>query len=1053
MHLQSVAIHGFGSLRDRVLGQLSRGVTILHSASAEERRDFVEFVRNMFSRRGADVHAGLWHGGSAAVDSAGEIELQSGVTLSLADGSGAELLPGWVDEAVFREICTPGLTESGRFERLLSLCRESDQYLTLASERRQAEQGLDRVRSERDGNGLSGGLVHRISELRRQQGELQGRIAALRRPSESLAVRIRELEQHRAETVQQLSLAEAEESRLRDRVAQLEAALRFRAGRNSGATAAETAESLGQWKAITALMARELSVCRRQESGQLAGEALQLLQSDAWAAGERIFSQRAAAMQVCLQQAAAVVDLLQAELGTLTESAAEQRLTDDSLRSLADTELQAGLAAVQAERDAAAKEVERLVAVAATTGSSLERLRSELQPALTLETLDQLRASIAELEAETAQLEEQRKRLNQAEETLKELLARFSDRPVSSLLETAGAALRTVTGGEVRGLQWDADGGLLVAMTGQSLPVSLATLDAAVQDLTGLVLRLSLLQLRAQSGSSVPVILDGVYLHADDAWSAGTATMLESFAAGGQQILVLTESCDLSDRQGRWLDVRAFPQAAVVMADQSVADQSVVEQPVTESLLTVAQSAAPASEERPEAQSDAAEQQPVAVVSVPEVVPVAEKNAAVSSPPPLQLHVGEEAEAVAEDPHASNWLFYLEADHGVDDLAGISLGELEALRTAGVLTVRELLLQTIPQLEEKIRLKGFVVPVERLQALWGQAELASRVPLLRRGDAALLFAAGIHSAEELSRLRPETVYERVTRFQRSDAGARYRRAGRLIDRQQALNWARFGQFLRSLDDVYSTRSRFGAKTASKPTVRAVARGSAGSRVRSTAAAESSRGAGTAESAAEEIPAVAVTKKRRRRVAADSGVASRRAKRTARREQLTGEHRVDQAEADGGQLIAERVGGMRFFLSRTSSVAAAPSIGPRTAELLQAAGLRTVEEFLSMTPERVAEKLHSPRITATIVRRWQSQARLMCQIPELRSVDAQILVACGIVTPEALSERGPEQVLLSVQPLAESAEGQKLLKSAGQPDLATVTAWIQWAANARPFRAA
>jgi len=1043
MHLQSVAIHGFGSLRDRVLGQLSRGVTILHSASAEERRDFVEFVRNIFSRRGADVNAELWHGGSAAVDSAGEIELQSGVTLSQADGSGAELLPSWVDETVFRELCTPGLTEAGHFERLLSMCRESDQYLTLASERRQAEQGLERIRSERDGNGLSGGLVHRISELRRQQGELQGRIAALRRPSESLAVRIRELEQHRAETEQQLSLAETEESRLRDRVAQLEAALRFRAGRNSGATATETAESLGQWKAITALMARELSVCRRQESGQLATEALQLLQSDAWAAGERIFSQRAAAMQLCLQQATAVVELLQAELGTLTEWAAEQRSTDDSLRSLADTELQAGLAAVQAERDAAAKEVDRLVAVAATTGSSLECLRSELQPALTLETLDQLRASIAELETETAQLEEQRKRLNQAEETLNELLARFSDRPVSSLLETAGAALRTVTGSEVRGLQWDADGGLLVAVAGQSLPVSLATLDAAVQDLTGLVLRFSLLQLRAQSGSSVPVILDGVYLHADDAWSAGTVAMLESFAAGGQQILILTESCDLSDRQGRWLDVRAFPQAAVVMADQ----------PVVEPLLTVAQPAATASEVRSEEHADAAEQQPVAAVSAPEVVPVAEKNAAVSAPQPLQLHVGEEAEAVAEDPHASNWLFYLEADHGVDDLAGISLGELEALRTTGVLTVRELLVQTIPQLEEKIRLKGFVVPVERLQALWGQAELASRVPLLRRGDAALLFAAGIHSAEELSRLRPETVYERVTRFQRSDAGARYRRAGHLIDRQQALNWARFGQFLRSLDDVYSTRSRFGAKTVSKPTVRAVARGSAGSRVRSKAATEGSRGAGTAESAAEEIPAVAVTTKRRRRVAADSGVASRRAKRTARRDQLTGEHRVDQAEADGGQLVAERVGGMRFFLSRTSSVAAAPSIGPRTAALLQTAGLRTVEEFLSMTPERVAEKLHSPRINATIVRRWQSQARLMCQIPELRSVDAQILVACGIVTPEELSERGPEQVLLSVQPLTQSAEGQNLLKSAGQPDLTTVTAWIQWAANARPFRAA
>lgn len=1051
MHLQSVAIHGFGCLRNRVLEQLSRGVTILHSASAEERRDFVEFVRSMFRRRGADVPAGLWHGGAAALDSAGEIELQSGVTVSGADGSGAGLLPSWVDETVFREICTPGLTESGRFERLLSLCRESDQQLTLESERRQAEHGLERVRAERDGNGLTGGLVHRISELRRQQGELQGRIVSLRRPAESLAVRIRELEQQRAETEQQLSLAVSEESRLRNRVAQLEAVLRFRAGRNSGATAAETAESLGQWKAITALMARELSVCRRQESGQLAGEALQLLQSEAWAAGERIFSQRAAAMQSCLQQAAAVVELLQAELGTLTESAVEKRLSDESLRSLADAELQAELASVQSELAAAVSEVERLGAVAATSSSSLECLRSELQPALTLETLDQLRASIAELEAETVQLEEQRKRLNQAEETLKELLAGFLERPVSSLLETAGAALRTVTGGEVRGMQWGADGGLLFSISGQLSPVSLSALDAALQDLAGLVLRLSLLQLRSQSGSWVPVILDGVYLHAEDVWSAGTAAMLESFAAAGQQILVLTESCNLSDRQGRWLDVRAFPQAVVAVAEQRAAEQ----------LLPAEQPAVIETEVRAEEPMDLTETRPVAEVSVPEVsvaevVPAVEKAAPVAAAPPqLQLHVGEEAEAAAlsEDPHAANWLFYLEADHGVDDLAGISLGELEALRTAGIQTVRELLLQTIPQLEEKLRLKGFVVPVERLQALWGQAELAARVPLLRRGDAALLFAAGIHSAEELSRLRPETVYERVTRFQRSDAGARYRRAGRLIDRQQALNWARFGQFLRSLEEVYSVRSRFGAKTVSKPTVRAVVRGSAGSRVRSSAGVESSRSTATPEVTAEEIPAVAVTKKRRRRVAADSSVVSRRAKRTARREQLTGEHRVDQADADGGQLVAERVGGMRFFLSRTSSVAVAPSIGPRTAELLQAAGLRTVEEFLSMTPERVAEKLHSPRITATIVRQWQSQARLMCQIPELRSVDAQILVACGILTPEALSERGPEQVLSSVQPLAQSAEGQKLLKSAGQPDLATVTAWIQWAANARPFRAA
>ncbi|MFN7681222.1 MAG: DUF4332 domain-containing protein [Planctomyces sp.] len=1057
MHLQSVAIHGFRSLRDRVIGQLSAGVTILHSADSETRGDFVEFVRTVFSQRGADVHAGLWHAGHAA-GSAGEIELHSGEKLSLNAPAGARLLPDWVDDGVFREICTPGTSESARFDRLVALCRASDQRLTLEAERRQAEQGLERIRAERDGNGLSGGLVHRISELRRQQGELQGRIAALRKPAETQAARIRELEQQRAETERQLQSVASEETRLQERVCQLESVQRFRAGQNSGATAAETAESLGQWKAITALMARELSVCRRQESGQLAGEALHLLQPKAEPSGERIFSQRAAAMQLCLQQAAAVAELLQAELRSLTE-AATQRPADDGLRSLADTELQSALVAAQAACDSAKMEAGRLRAVATTTAESLERLRADLQPTLTLETLDQLRAAIAELEAETAQLEEQRRRLNQSEETLRDLLVAFAERPVFSLLEVAGAAVRRATGGEVRELRWGADGSLLAAIGGHAQAVPLAEVDAAVQDLIGLVLRLSLLQLRAQSGASVPLILNGVHLHAGDSWSAGTAAMLQSFAAAGQQIVVLTESCDVPEQQGRWLDVRAFPQPLAVQ--QQLPSATGLQAPATaapavpEPVVVAAELRVTAEPQTEVAESPAPQiAEPVAAVRVVESAaePQTAAVAATVAAPLLQLHIADDAETAGENRQAGNWLFYLEADHGVDDLAGISLGELEALRTAGVQTIRELLGHTIPELEQLIRLKGFVVPVERLQALWGQAELAARVPLLRRGDAALLFAAGIHSAEELSRLRPETVYERVTGFQRSDAGARYRRAGRLIDRQQALNWARFGQFLRSLEDVYSTRSRFGAKTISKPAVRAASRRTARGGVPSSAAEVS---AATVQNtpATEENPAVPVTKKRRRRVVADSTVASRRAKRTARREQLTGEHRVERAESDGGQQVAERVGGMRFFLSRTSSVATAPSIGPRTAELLQAAGLRTVEEFLSMTPERVSEKLNSRRITPTVVRQWQAQARLMCQIPELRSVDAQILVACGIVTPEALSERRPEQVLSSVQPLADSAEGQKLLKTAGQPDLATVTAWIQWAANARPFRAA
>jgi hypothetical protein len=198
----------------------------------------------------------------------------------------------------------------------------------------------------------------------------------------------------------------------------------------------------------------------------------------------------------------------------------------------------------------------------------------------------------------------------------------------------------------------------------------------------------------------------------------------------------------------------------------------------------------------------------------------------------------------------------------------------------------------------------------------------------------------------------------------------------------------------------------------------------------------------------------VTKKRRRRTPEDGAVQERRARRSARREQLSNQLRVDAEVADVREAAAvERVGGMRFFLGRTSDVKSAPSIGPRTAELFHAAGVRTIEEFLSVPSERLAEKLGSKRISAALVRQWQTQAQLMCQIPELRSNDSQILVACGVSTPESLAGRTPEELLAKVLPFVDSGEGRRILRNGRKPDLAAVTEWIQWAANARPFRAA
>lgn len=139
-------------------------------------------------------------------------------------------------------------------------------------------------------------------------------------------------------------------------------------------------------------------------------------------------------------------------------------------------------------------------------------------------------------------------------------------------------------------------------------------------------------------------------------------------------------------------------------------------------------------------------------------------------------------------PDGTNWLFYLEVDHGVEDLAGITLENLNSPRTSGILTIDDLLSRPVPQIQETARMKGFLLSVDRLHALCGQAALTIRVPMLRRSHAAPLYASGIHSVEELSRLRPETVYDRVCEFQRSESGTCYRRSGRLIDRQQSINW-------------------------------------------------------------------------------------------------------------------------------------------------------------------------------------------------------------------------------------------------------------------------
>ena len=144
----------------------------------------------------------------------------------------------------------------------------------------------------------------------------------------------------------------------------------------------------------------------------------------------------------------------------------------------------------------------------------------------------------------------------------------------------------------------------------------------------------------------------------------------------------------------------------------------------------------------------------------------------------------------------------------------------------------------------------------------------------------------------------------------------------------------------------------------------------------------------------------------------------------------------------GRPLAAPVQSPHAPLSREAPVVDAPSIGPRTAGRLDVLGIRTVGDLLSLAPEDAARRIKATHINARVIRDWQAQALLACQVPGLSGLSAQILVGAGIASLEDLARADAEGLMQDISRYLSSAAGARILRDNDPPERVAVEAWIR-----------
>ena len=131
----------------------------------------------------------------------------------------------------------------------------------------------------------------------------------------------------------------------------------------------------------------------------------------------------------------------------------------------------------------------------------------------------------------------------------------------------------------------------------------------------------------------------------------------------------------------------------------------------------------------------------------------------------------------------------------------------------------------------------------------------------------------------------------------------------------------------------------------------------------------------------------------------------------------------------------------FFLSVDSPIDQAPSIDAIAAARLRGLNVSHVNHLMQQDPNRLSDALGLANVDAATIRRWQSECRLVCRVPQLRGFDARILVGCGITDPAQLAAIAPVDLLDRVKNFLATEHGQRILLSGSSYELSRITSWI------------